>query len=159
MTNRYEKLIVSRMCLSESNRLTRQTNVFKMMIKAYGDYQKVAEKAADADGMTLANQDKYAESLEGHMQELKAVSESFWTNVLNSDALKFGVDALTTILKLLDGLTGKIGGLGTLGLGAGIFASVKNVGRRRQIRRLHLNKYADNYMCFNGIPRFSYNQQ
>lgn len=129
MTNRYEKIIVSRICLSESNRLTRQTNVFKMMIKAYGDYQEMAEKAADADGMTLANQDKYAESLNGHMQELKAVSESFWTNVLDSDTLKTAVDALTTLLKLLDKLTGTLGGLGTIGLGAGIFAGIKNNGR------------------------------
>ena len=131
MTNRYEEFIVSRICLSESNRLTRQTNVFKMMVKAYGEYQEMAEKAADADGMTLANQDKYAESLKGHMQELKAVSESFWTNVLDSDTLKVGVDSLTALLKLLDKLTGTLGGLGTIGLGAGIFAGFKNNGREK----------------------------
>lgn len=138
MTNRYEEFIVSRICLSESNRLTRQTNVFKMMVKAYGDYQQMAEKAADAEGVTEANQEKYAESLKGHMQELKAVGESFWTNVLDSEGLKVIVDALTTLLKILDKIGSTLGGFGTLGLGVGLFAGLKNVGRRRQIRRLHL---------------------
>ena len=129
MTNRYEKIIVSRICLSESNRLTRQTNVFKMMVKAYGDYQEMAEKAADAEGMTEANQEKYAESLKGHMEELKAVGESFWTNVLDSEGLKVIVDALTTLLKILDKIGSTLGGLGTLGLGVGLFAGLKNNGR------------------------------
>ena len=114
MTNRYEKIIVSRICLSESNRLTRQTNVFKMMVKAYGDYQQMAEKAADAEGMT---------------EELKAVGESFWTNVLDSEGLKVIVDALTTLLKILDKIGSTLGGFGTLGLGAGLFAGFKNNGR------------------------------
>ena len=94
-------------------------------------HQQMAEKAADAEGMTEANQEKYVESLKGHMEELKAVGESFWTNVLDSDTLKTAVDALTTLLKLLDKLTSTLGGLGTIGLGAGLFAGFKNDGRDR----------------------------
>ena len=100
-----------------------------MMVKAYGDYQQMAEKAADAEGMTEANQEKYAESLKGHMEELKAVGESFWTNVLDSEGLKVIVDALTNLLKILDKIGSTLGGFGTLGLGVGLFAGLKNNGR------------------------------
>lgn len=107
---------------------TRQTNVFKMMIKAYGEYQGMAEKATKADGITLANQEKYAKSVKGHLGELKATGESIWNNVLNSSELKAGVDTLTVILKLLDGITGKLHGLGTVGLGLGAILGAKNAG-------------------------------
>ena len=117
---------------------TRQTNVFKMMIKAYGDYQDMAEKAANADGITLANQEKYVKSIKGHLGELKAISESFWNNMLNSDALKFGIDSLTTILKLLDGISKTFGSLGTIGIGAGIFAGAKNFGGGKKFPLLNM---------------------
>lgn len=107
---------------------TRQTNVFKMMIKAYGEYQDMADKAAKADGITIANQEKYAESIKGRLGELKSTGESIWNNIFNSGELKAGVGTLTTVLKLVDGITGKLKGLGTVGLGLGAFLGAKNAG-------------------------------
>ena len=98
------------------------------MIKAYGEYQGMAEKATKADGITLANQEKYAKSVKGHLGELKATGESIWNNVLNSDELKGGVDLLTTLVKLLDKITGFAGSWGTVGLGLGAFLGAKNAG-------------------------------
>lgn len=112
---------------------TRQTNILKSLLNGWQDYTDLVEKAYDAQGTTLENQEKYAESYKGHLQDLKATSESFWNNILNSGTLKVGIDSLTTILKLLDGISKTFGSLGTIGIGAGIFAGFKNFGRRRQM--------------------------
>ena len=108
---------------------TRQTNILKSLLSNWQDYTDIVDKAYDAQGTTLENQEKYAESLKGHMEELKAVGESFWTNVLDSEGLKVIVDALTNLLKILDKIGSTLGGLGTLGLGVGLFAGFKNNGR------------------------------
>ena len=147
MTNRYVFYIVSSPCRVKVTDMTRQTNILKSLLSNWQDYTDLVESAYDAQGATLENQEKYAESYKGHLQDLKATSESFWNNILNSGTLKVGIDSLTTILKLLDGISKTFGSLGTIGIGAGIFAGFKNFGRRRQMSP-PLTKYAENYMCF-----------
>lgn len=103
---------------------TRQTNVFKMMIKAYGEYQDMAEKAYSADGATLANQEKYAESLKGKLEGVGAIWEKIGDDALNSDFLKGLVDAGAGVSTLIE----KFGLLKTAIVGIGAYAGFKNVG-------------------------------
>lgn len=101
---------------------TRQTNVFKMMIKAYGDYQEMAEQAYNADNVTLINQQKYAESLAGKMGELSAIWEKIGDNTVNSNFLKGLADAGIGVSSLIE----KIGLLKSVIAAVGIAAFVKN---------------------------------
>lgn len=98
---------------------TRQTNVFKMMIKAYGDYQEMAEQAYNADNVTIENQEKYAESLTGKMGELSAIWEKIGDDTISSSFLKGLADAGIAVSSLIE----KTGLLKTaMGIGlAGIF--------------------------------------
>lgn len=98
---------------------TRQTNVFKMMIKAYGDYQEMAEQAYNAENVTLVNQQKYAESLTGRLGELSAIWEKIGDDAVSSDFLKGLADAGIAVSSLIE----KAGLLKTaMGIGiAGIF--------------------------------------
>lgn len=105
---------------------TRQTNVFKMMIKAYGDYQEMAEKAYNADNVTLINQEKYAESLTGKLGELSATWEKIGNNTINSSFLKGLADAGIGVSSLIE----KIGLLKVASVGA--FAFI-NKGRSNTI--------------------------
>ena len=108
---------------------TRQTNIIKTLLGYWTDYESLVEKAGDAAGTSLENQEKYAESYKGEVSELKATFESFWNNFLNSNTFKVGVNGLTGILTLLEKISKTFGTLGTIGLGAGLFAGIKNVGR------------------------------
>jgi len=81
---------------------TRQTAVFRSMIKAYGDYYDMAEKAKDADGTTLQNQEKYAESLKAKYEELQATVQSLWHDTINSDVVKFLLQLSSTVLDVID---------------------------------------------------------
>ncbi len=101
---------------------TRQTNVFKMMIKAYGDYQEMAEKAYNADNVTLINQEKYAESLQGKLGELSATWQNISNDTINSSFLKGLADAGIGVSSLIE----KIGLLKSVIATVGIAAFVKN---------------------------------
>ena len=103
---------------------TRQTNVFKMMIKAYGDYQNMAEKAYDSDGATLANQEKYAESLKGKITELGTIWEKIGDDAVSSSFLK----GLTDVGIGVSSLVEKFGLLKTAIVGIGAYAGIKNAG-------------------------------
>ena len=52
--------------------------------------------------------------------------EHLSSTVVESDLIKFFVDLGTIGVKAIDGLVNALGGLGTIGLGAGIFKLVKN---------------------------------
>ena len=101
---------------------TRQTNVFKMMIKAYGDYQKMAEQAYNAENVTLENQQKYAESLTGKMGELSAIWENIGNNAVSSNFLKGLADAGIGVSSLIE----KIGLLKSVIASVGIATFVRS---------------------------------
>ena len=54
--------------------------------------------------------------------------EHLSSTVVDSDLVKFFVDLGTTGVKAIDGIVNALGSLGTIGLGAGIFAGFKNIG-------------------------------
>ena len=101
---------------------TRQTNVFKMMIKAYGDYQEMAEQAYNADNVTLINQQKYAESLTGKLGELSATWEKIGDEAFSSSFVKGLADTGIGVSSLIE----KIGLLKSVIAGVGVAAFVKN---------------------------------
>ena len=102
----------------------RQSNVFKMMIASYGEYLDMAEKANNADGMTLTNQEKYAESLKGKITELSAIWENIGDDTVSSSWLK----GLTDVGIGVSSLVEKFGLLKTAIVGIGAYAGIKNVG-------------------------------
>ena len=57
--------------------------------------------------------------------------EHLSSTVVESDLIKFFVDLGTTGVKAIDGLVNALTPLGTLALGAGLFAGIKNVGQAK----------------------------
>ena len=54
----------------------------------------------------------YVNSIEGRIESLKASTEGFWNNFIDSDMIKGGVSALQLLMSVLDGLQNTFGGLG-----------------------------------------------
>lgn len=107
---------------------TRQLNILNSLFGSWDRYEDVMGNIDDRTGTTLKNQEEYANSLQGHLGEISATVQSIWNNVFDTDQFK-------GILKLFDGLLGKIedltgflGSTGSLGLGLGAFLSVKDIG-------------------------------
>ena len=57
--------------------------------------------------------------------------EHLSSTVVESDLIKFFVDLGTTGVKAIDGLVNALTPLGTLALGGGLFAGIKNVGQAK----------------------------
>ena len=100
------------------------------LIQAFqsGQIQKALEATLNAEGSAMQEQERWMESLEAKTQQFESAFQSLSTTVLDSGLLKWFVDFGTDTVKVLDAVIDKIGSLGTIGLGAGLFTSIKNVG-------------------------------
>lgn len=100
------------------------------LIQAFqsGQIQKALEATLNAEGSAMQEQERWMESLEAKTAQFEAAFQSLSTTVLDSDLLKWFVDFGTGAVKILDTIIDKLGSLGTIGLGAGLFSSIKNVG-------------------------------
>ena len=108
---------------------TRQLNVLNSLMGSWDDYSSIIEGIDERSGETIKNQEIYADSLKGHLGDLEATAQSVWSNLIESQTVKSGIDLLTGLLNIVDKTTDALGGLGTVGLGAGIFAGIKNIGK------------------------------
>lgn len=107
---------------------TRQVNVFKQMIKSYGDYLKLSKQAHDADGTTLENQEKYADSLKAKYADLTVATESLYNTVISSDALKVIASSGKGAISTLDSIIKKLGLFPTILAGLGAYQGFKGKG-------------------------------
>lgn len=106
---------------------TRQTNIIKSLMKSWDKYEQRVEDATNlTNSPTLANQEKYAESMTGHLEELSAAAESFWVTFIDTQSAKSAVDFLTNVIGLLEKLTSTFGSLGTIGAGMTLFSLFKH---------------------------------
>lgn len=105
---------------------TRQTNLLNAVLSNFSDSMDLAEQATNSNGNALQNNEKYIDSMSGKLQNLENVGKTAWIHILDSEALKSGIDVLSMLIELLDTLVSKVGVLGTLGIGGGIAAFIKN---------------------------------
>lgn len=110
---------------------TRQKNVFLSMMENWENVEKATESAMDSSNSAIVENQKYLDSIQGRLANLESSFQSLSNTVIESDLIKTVVDGGATILNLLESLVDTFGTLGTIGLGAGIFAGVKNVGRTK----------------------------
>lgn len=106
---------------------TRQRNILNSLLKNWDLYEERVENATSLeDSPTLKNQEKYAESMTGHLEELSAAGESFWATFIDTKSAKSAVDFLTNVIGLLEKLTKTFGSVGTIGAGMTLFSLFKN---------------------------------
>ena len=110
---------------------TKQTNLLSAILSNFTDSMTLAEEATNANGSALENQQKYMESLSGHLQSLETEAKIAWVNILDSDTIKNGVDLLTGLVKVVGQLVDTFGLLGTAAGIGGIVAGFKNVGQAK----------------------------
>lgn len=107
---------------------TRQLNVLNSLFGAYEQYSDIIDNVDERFGMASESQEKYAESANGRIEKIGATGKSIANNIFDSDSFKIVIDGFQTFLDLIDSATEKLGGLGSIIAGGGIFAALKNVG-------------------------------
>lgn len=98
-------------------------------------YEKMLGLYSDssADGSALREAEKSANNLTGSLNKLSNTWTDTVENILDSDTLKTGVNMLNGLLTGVNNLTDALGSLGSIGLGAGLIAGIKNVGTANYI--------------------------
>lgn len=104
-----------------------QANVVAALLENFDVAKEALQTSANAEGSALAENAKYLDSIQGRLDNLKGSFQTLSTDLINSDALKAGVSALTGIVNLVDKLASSLGSLGTVIAGVGIAKVVKNV--------------------------------
>lgn len=83
------------------------------------------ESMANSAGSAEQEFAKAQQGISYKLNALKQTSVGIWQNLIDSDAIKTGVDTLTGLLGILDKLTSALGTIGTISVAGGIFASSK----------------------------------
>lgn len=94
---------------------------------------------ADGAGSMATEAEKTANSWEGSLNRLSNTWTDTVGNIANSDAIITILNGLNGLLGVVNSITSALGSWGSIGLGAGIFAGVKNIGKRRMSVRISYN--------------------
>ena len=116
---------------------SRQQSRFLAMMSDYGRTQELVAAANDSSGASQEQFEKTMESLTAKLEQLKASWDEFTTSILDSDLVKFGVEALTKFLEIINKATEGFGGFGStvmkvlttilmFKLGQKLFENIKN---------------------------------
>lgn len=92
---------------------SRQQSRFLAMMNDYAGLQETLGYAMDSAGASQEQFNKTLDSLQSKLNNLSNAWTEFTTGVLNQDVIKFGVDALTKILNLINDITGSLGPAGS----------------------------------------------
>ena len=99
--------------IAESVAGNRQRSIFISMMDNMAKATELHTQAMGSQGTMMQVQEKYMDSLEGKMGRLKATSQQFWSNFINSGMVKGGVDALNGLISGLNEMTNIFGSFAT----------------------------------------------
>ena len=87
------------------------------------------ESMSNSAGNAEAEMAVAMDSLDYKLNKVKETGTGIAQNLFGNEDIKSIIDILNSFMGVLDNVTEKFGLLGTIGLGAGLFAGLKNVGR------------------------------
>ena len=106
-------------------------NTLSAILSDWESYESMLELYSQGIGSAADEAEKSANNIEGSLNRLSNTWTDTIENILNSDVILTVVKALNGLLSVINNVTDKLGSLGTIGLGAGLFAGVKNTGKCR----------------------------
>lgn len=86
----------------------RQANILSSIISNFETVEEVIDKSMNSSGSAMAENQKYLESIQGHVDIFNNAMQTFWNNLINSEVIKTFVDFGTDVMKFLDTVPGKL---------------------------------------------------
>ena len=103
-----------------------RANDVAALISNWERVEAAMTSATEAEGSASIENAKYMESIQGHLDKLKASWQAFSNTFMESDFLKSVIKSLTQLLDVLSKFVDTFGSLGAIGLGVGIFGLLRN---------------------------------
>lgn len=109
----------------------RQGQIVAATINNFQAAEKAMDNMAKSAGNAEAEMSVIMDSLDYKLNKNKETWTGVAQNLFQREDMKSIVDAFTSIGEAVDFATDKLGLFGTIGLGAGLFAGIKNVGQAK----------------------------
>lgn len=98
------------------------------LLRQWSMYEEMLQQFEDGNGSMQKEAEKTANSWEGVSNKVSNTWNDTVENIANSDAIITALNGFNGLLQIVNKVTDALGSLGTIGLGAGIFAGFKNAG-------------------------------
>lgn len=105
-----------------------RADALNALLENYDLYEQMLQEYADGTGSMAADAEKTVNSWEGSLNRLSNTWTDTVGNIANSDAIIAITNCLNELLLILNKVTDFLGSFGTIGLGAGLVAGIKNIG-------------------------------
>lgn len=105
------------------------TDILSAMLDNWSGFENMLGLYASGIGSAAEAAAQSAGSWEGSMNRLSNTWQDTVHNILSSDIVAAAAKQLNGFLSVINKITEKLGSLSSLGIGAGLFAGLKNVGR------------------------------
>lgn len=99
------------------------------ILSDWSAYENMLDAYSNGTGSAAKIAEKNANTIQGSLTRLSNTWTDTVQNVADSDAILAGVNSLNGLLTVLNKITDVLGSWGTIGLGVGLFAGIKNAGR------------------------------
>ena len=106
-----------------------RANIGASVINNFSAAERAMDEMANSAGNAEAEMSIAMDSVAFKLNRLQETGTGIAQNLFDRDDMKMALDFFNSLAEVLDFATDKLGLFGTVGLGAGIAASVKNVGR------------------------------
>ncbi len=113
-------------------------NQLNALLENWALYEKMLKDYASGSGSAMREAMKSANNWEGSMNRLGNTFTKVVGNIVKSDAVIAVADFFNALLSGIDNVTSALGSFGTIGLGAGLFAGLKNVGSPKMFGLHHV---------------------
>ena len=123
------------------------------LIQNYEAVTDAIEAMDKAAGSSDKEMSVIMDSIDFKLNRLKETATGTAQNLFKREDMKTVVDVLTSVMSVIDKLTSKLGLFGSIGLGAGLFAGLKNVGGWKNVSPICFEN-ADYNMCSLGYQSF-----
>lgn len=104
-------------------------NQLNALLENWSLYEKMLKDYAEGSGSAMEEAMKSANNWEGSLNRLSNTWTNTVGNIANSDAIITIINGFNSILNVVNKVTNTLGSSGSIGLGVGLFAGIKNAGR------------------------------
>lgn len=108
------------------------------LLENWTTYEKMLSEYSHGYGSAMKEAAKSANTWEGSLTRLNNTWTDTMENFVDSDAVVFGINALNELLNIINKITDAAGSFCSIGLAAGLYAGVKNIGKRMRVHALQI---------------------
>lgn len=108
-----------------------QASRFSALLQNMDMFDKMLVDFSEGSGSAMEEANKSANNLSGAINKVSNSWNEFVNTFVNTGELTSAVNVLNNLLQTVTNIVDKLGSLGTIGLGAGLFTGIKNTGKCR----------------------------